>query len=55
MNKRWTKFWNYFMVLRYTDEVCVERGRDWENQVGSTLLFTGLHQEGTTIWGKKIE
>ena len=33
----------------------VERGRDWENQIDSTVLFTGLNQEGTAIWGKKTE
>ncbi len=33
----------------------VERGRDWEKEVDSTILFTGLDQDATTIWGKKIE
>lgn len=37
------------------DEVYVEWGRDWENQVPKTLIFTGLNQEGTAIWGKKIQ
>lgn len=37
------------------DEVYVEWGRDWENQVPKTLIFTGLNQEGTAIWGKKRE
>ncbi len=38
-----------------TDKVYVERGRDWENKVASTLLFTGLNTEGTAIWGKKLQ
>ncbi len=37
----------------YIDKVYVERGRDWENKVESTLIFTGLNNEGTAIWGKK--
>ncbi|MFL6516664.1 MAG: lipocalin-like domain-containing protein, partial [Bacillus sp. (in: firmicutes)] len=28
-------------------------GWDWENW-NSTLVFTGMNQEGTVIWGKKI-
>ncbi|PIB34695.1 endo-arabinase [Reichenbachiella sp. 5M10] len=32
----------------------VERGRDWENEVGETLLFTGLTTEGIAYWGKKM-
>lgn len=31
----------------------VERGRDWENHIESTILFSGLNESGTTIWGKK--
>lgn len=31
----------------------VERGRDWENEVASTVLFTGFNQEGKTVWAKK--
>lgn len=34
--------------------VRAERGRDWENEVAATVLFTGLNEEYTTIWGKKI-
>lgn len=37
------------------EKVRVERGRDWENSVPSTLLFTGFGGEFTSIWGKKIE
>jgi len=32
----------------------VERGRDWENSIESTVLFSGLDENGTAIWGKKI-
>ncbi|WPP52108.1 arabinan endo-1,5-alpha-L-arabinosidase [Catalinimonas niigatensis] len=39
----------------YIDKLYVERGRDWENEIESTILFTGLNQEGTAIWGKKTE
>ncbi len=36
-----------------TDKVKVERERDWENKIPSTLIFTGLNNQGTAIWGKK--
>ncbi len=39
----------------FTDKVYVEWGRDWENSVDKTILFTGLNNEGTAIWGKKID
>lgn len=35
-----------------TDEVFVQRGWDWEN-AGSTIIFTGLNNQGTAVWGKK--
>jgi arabinan endo-1,5-alpha-L-arabinosidase len=34
------------------EKVIVERGRDWENKK-PCLIFTGLDQQGTAIWGKK--
>jgi len=37
------------------DKLFVERGRDWENKVDSTVLFTGMDQNYTTVWGKKIK
>lgn len=37
----------------YIDKVIVERGRDWENQEADALVFTGLNNEGTAVWGKK--
>jgi arabinan endo-1,5-alpha-L-arabinosidase len=36
-----------------TDKVFVQKGRDWENKK-TTLIFTGLNNTGTAIWGKKI-
>ena len=38
-----------------TYRVRVERGRDWENAVASTILFTGLTDSGAAIWGKKVQ
>jgi len=37
----------------YTDNVIVSRERDWENKITSTIVFTGLNNAGTAIWGKK--
>lgn len=37
-----------------TYKLYVERGRDWENSIESTILFSGLDDNGTAIWGKKI-
>jgi len=37
----------------YTDKVYVSRERDWENKKSTTLVFTGLNNVGTAIWGKK--
>jgi arabinan endo-1,5-alpha-L-arabinosidase len=37
----------------FTDKVYVSRERDWENKKVSTIVFTGLNQDGTAIWGKK--
>lgn len=35
-----------------TDKAIVERGRDWENKK-ACLIFSGLNNEGTAVWGKK--
>ncbi|GET26370.1 arabinan endo-1,5-alpha-L-arabinosidase [Prolixibacter sp. NT017] len=35
-----------------TDKVVVSRGYDWENHK-KCLVFTGLNNQGTAIWGKK--
>jgi len=36
----------------YTDKVFVQKGRDWENKK-NTIIFSGLNNSGTSIWGKK--
>ncbi len=33
----------------------VERGRDWEKEVASTILFTGINADGIAYWGKKVD
>jgi arabinan endo-1,5-alpha-L-arabinosidase len=40
--------WNNVTI----DRVMVERGWDWERK-NETILFTGLNNKGTTVWGKK--
>jgi arabinan endo-1,5-alpha-L-arabinosidase len=35
-----------------TEKLFVQKGRDWENKK-NTLIFTGLDNTGTAIWGKK--
>jgi arabinan endo-1,5-alpha-L-arabinosidase len=54
--------WTYSdgtLILNWADgtveKVIVKRGRDWENKVMETLIFTGLNNEGIAVWGKKIE
>lgn len=37
----------------FISKVYVERGRDWENNIEGTLIFSGLNNEGTSVWGKK--
>ncbi|MCW3109117.1 MAG: arabinan endo,5-alpha-L-arabinosidase [Segetibacter sp.] len=51
--------WTYtapWLELKYsngfTDKVYVQKGRDWENKK-NTIIFTGLNNLGTAIWGKK--
>ncbi len=53
--------WNYnapWLTLNwgngFQDKLYVEQGRDWENNIDSTILLTGLNNDGTAIWGKKI-
>lgn len=36
-----------------TENVKVDRERDWENKVATTLVFTGLNDQGVAVWGKK--
>ncbi|GAO43866.1 arabinan endo-1,5-alpha-L-arabinosidase [Flavihumibacter petaseus] len=35
------------------EKVLVQKGRDWENRIQNSLIFTGLNNEGTAVWGKK--
>ncbi len=35
-----------------TDKLFVQPGRDWENKK-TTIIFSGLNNTGTAIWGKK--
>ena len=35
-----------------TDKLFVQSGRDWENKK-NTIIFTGLNNSGTAVWGKK--
>lgn len=51
--------WTYaapLLTLRFgggtTAQGYVQKGRDWENKK-STLIFTGLDNAGTAVWGKK--
>ena len=36
-----------------TDKVFVQKGRDWENKKANSMIFTGLNNLGTAVWGKK--
>ena len=36
----------------FTDKVFVQKGRDWENKK-NTIIFSGLNNQGTAVWGKK--
>jgi arabinan endo-1,5-alpha-L-arabinosidase len=48
-NAPWLELkWNTERV----DKVYIERGRDWENKK-PCLIFTGLNNAGTAVWGKK--
>ncbi len=38
-----------------TQQLRVERGRDWENEEASTILFTGLDDQHVAVWGKKLQ
>ena len=54
-----TNTWTYappLLTLKwgngFTDMVYVQKGRDWENKK-NTVIFTGLNNMGTAVWGKK--
>ncbi len=36
-----------------TEKVFVQKGRDWENKKANSIIFTGLNNVGTAVWGKK--
>ncbi len=63
MNGDSANTWTYaapWLTLRWAggafiDKLHVERGRDWENSKTSTILLSGLNNQGTAIWGKKID
>jgi len=40
--------WNNGTIAK----VFVQKGRDWENKK-NTIIFTGLNNNGITVWGKK--
>ncbi|MBI1225989.1 MAG: family 43 glycosylhydrolase [Bacteroidetes bacterium] len=56
-----TGTWTYnnpWLSINYsngtTAKLRVERGRDWENEVANTILFTGLNDQHVAVWGKKV-
>jgi arabinan endo-1,5-alpha-L-arabinosidase len=36
-----------------TEKVYVQKGRDWEAKKANSIIFTGLNNVGTAVWGKK--
>lgn len=55
-----TGTWTYavpWMQIKWstgnTENVIVQRERDWENKVATTLVFSGLNNTGIAVWGKK--
>ncbi len=36
-----------------TEKLFVQKGRDWENKNANSIIFTGLNNNGTAVWGKK--
>ena len=39
---------------KFIDNLQLFWGHDWENEAG-TLIFTGLDQNGRSLWGKQID
>jgi arabinan endo-1,5-alpha-L-arabinosidase len=37
----------------FVDKLYVSRERDWENKKATTIVITGMNQNGTAVWGKK--
>jgi arabinan endo-1,5-alpha-L-arabinosidase len=62
-NNNSNNIWSYdspWLILKwetgYTDTVYVARGHDWEKTGRpTTIIFTGLNDKGTAIWGKKLK
>jgi len=51
----WTYSAPWLQVVRAgggTEKLFVQQGRDWENKK-PTIIFTGLDNTGTAVWGKK--
>ncbi len=53
--------WTYqspWLTISYANgtiaKLRVERGRDWENEITNTILFTGMNDQHVAVWGKKI-
>lgn len=44
--------WLQIVTGGTTEKLFVQKGRDWEN-MKSTIVFTGLDNTGTAVWGKK--
>jgi arabinan endo-1,5-alpha-L-arabinosidase len=61
INKDAKQTWTYeapWLTLKREGKVYklhVERGRDWENNVESTILMTGLNEGSLPTWGKKVK
>lgn len=59
LNSEAASTWAYtapWLQLNWSDgtveKVFIQKGRDWENKK-STVIFTGLNNIGTAVWGKK--
>jgi arabinan endo-1,5-alpha-L-arabinosidase len=45
--------WMTLTIDGISTDVHVSIGRDWENNIDSTLVFTGNNPDGMPLWGKK--
>ncbi|QOR75205.1 MAG: arabinan endo-1,5-alpha-L-arabinosidase [Thermoflavifilum sp.] len=60
-NNQASNTWTYqdpWLTMKWADglqaKVMVSMGRDWENH-DTTILFTGLDNQGMAVWGKKLK